>query len=318
MNATLEYVGVDVSKERLDVALLGEREPRLVQLPNTLLGFDELTLLCRKHPIKRIVLEATGGYEKPVARALAAAELPVVVVNPRQVRDFARALGRLAKTDRIDATVLALFARAVQPEIRPFPAEKAVELQEKLSRHRQLVQLRTAEENRLAHAQTETVRASIQSLLAVIETQLREIDADTDRLIRESPIWREQEALLHSVPGVGPQTTRALLAELPELGQCSRQQIAFLVGVAPLNRDSGTMRGTRTIWGGRAHVRHALYMATLVAARCNPIIREHYQHLIALGKKKKIALVACMRKLLSILNAMLRDHKPWTLHPKTS
>jgi len=318
MNTTLEYVGVDVSKDCLDVALLGEGEPLLVQRPNALPGFDELVLLCRKHSIKRIVLEATGGYEKPVARALAAAGLPVVVVNPRQVRDFARALGRLAKTDRIDAVVLAMFARAVRPEIRPFPAEKAAELQEKLARHRQLVQLHTAEENRLAHAQTEAVRASIQSVLTLVEKQLQEIDADSDRLIRESPVWREQETLLYTVPGVGPQTARALLAELPELGQCSRQQVAFLVGVAPLNRDSGTMRGARTIWGGRAHVRQALYMATLVATRCNPILREHYQHLLGLGKKKKVALVACMRKLLCTLNAMLRDHKPWKYQPKTT
>lgn len=311
MSTTQSFAGVDVSKDQLEAAFVGEGQPLVQQLPNALGGFDQLVDLCRKHSVQRIVVEATGGYERAVVVALAAAELPVVVVNPRQVRDFARALGRLAKTDRIDAIVLAMFARAIQPEVRPLGDEKTAELQEKLARHRQLVHLHTAEHNRLEHAQTEAVRKSIESLLALIETQLKQLDDDMDHLIRQSPLWREKEDLLRSVPGIGPQTARALLAELPELGTCSRQQIAFLVGVAPLNRDSGTLRGTRTIWGGRAPVRQALYMATLVATRYNPVIQKHYQHLLQLGKKKKVALVACMRKLLCIVNAMLRDQKPW-------
>lgn len=316
MNTIAWFAGVDVSKDTLDVALLGEKA-EVVQLSNASGGFAKLIALCRKHAVRRIVLEATGGYERAVAAELAAARLPVAVVNPRQVRDFARATGRLAKTDRIDAVVLALFARAIEPELRPLPDEKAAELREKLARHRQLVQLRTAEENRLSHAQSPAVRRSIQTVLEVIRRQLEQLDRETGELIRQSPVWRAKEDLLRSVPGIGPQTARTLLGELPELGRCSRQQIAFLVGVAPLNRDSGVRRGTRAIWGGRAHVRQALYMATLVATRYNPIIRQRYHRLLRGGKKKKVALVACMRKLLTILNAMLRDHQPWKIQPDT-
>jgi transposase len=316
MNTTGWFGGIDVSKDQLEVGLIGDQQ-MVVTVPNAPAGFAEVIALCRKYSVQLIVLEATGGYERPVVAELAAARLPVVVVNPRQVRDFARAMNRLAKTDRIDAIVLAMFARLIQPKVRPLPDEKAAELQEKLARHRQLVQIRSAEQNRLAHAQTRAVRNSIQVVLEVIGKQLDQLDQDTDALIRESPVWCEKENLLRTVPGIGPHTARALVADLPELGRCSRQQIAFLVGVAPLNRDSGTMRGTRTIWGGRAQVRQALYMATLVATRHNPMIQKHYQHLLQLGKKKKVALVACMRKLLCILNAMLRDHQPWELAPNT-
>jgi len=305
------FVGIDVAKESLEVAFLRGEEEVVLQLPNAPDGWAALVTACRERPAERIVLEATGGYERRVTAELMTAGLPVVVINPRQARDFARATGRLAKTDRLDARALARFGEAIRPALRPLPDEKAAELQEKLSRHRQLIQMRTAENNRLGHARSKRVRESIQSLLEVIDRQLKELDKDIDQRIEESPAWREKDQLLQSAPGVGPQTARTLLSGLPELGQCSRQQVAFLVGVAPLNRDSGKMRGTRTIHGGRAQVRQALYMATLAATRCNPLIRQHYQHLLQAGKKKKVALVACMRKLLCILNAMLRDHKTW-------
>jgi transposase len=305
------FAGIDVAKDSLDVALVRGDEEIVWQVANTPAGWTELVTACKERAVERIVLEATGGYERRVAAELMAAGLPVVVVNPRQARDFARATGRLAKTDRLDARGLARFAEAIRPPVRPLPDEKAAELQEKLARHRQLIQMRTAESNRLEHARSKPVRNGIQSLLKVVNQQLEELDNDIDQRIEESPAWREKDRLLQSVPGVGPQTARTLLSSLPELGKCSRQEIAFLVGVAPLNRDSGKMRGTRSIYGGRAHVRQALYMATLVATRYNPMIRKHYQHLLQVGKKKKVALVACMRKLLCILNAMLRDQETW-------
>jgi transposase len=311
MSSIAWFAGIDVAKETLEVAFVHGEEEIVGQFSNAPAGWAQLVAACKERSVERIVLEATGGYERRAAAELMAAGLPVVVVNPRQARDFVRATGRLAKTDRLDARGLARFAEAIRPPVRLLPDEKAVELQEKLARHRQLVQMRTAESNRLEHARSKPVRKGIQSLLNVIEQQLQELDKDIDQRIEESPTWREKDRLLQSVPGVGPQTARTLLSNLPELGECSRQQIAFLVGVAPLNRDSGKMRGTRTIYGGRAHVRQALYMATLVATRYNPLIRKHYVHLQQVGKKKKVALVACMRKLLCILNAMLRDHETW-------
>jgi len=241
---------------------------------------------------------------------------PVVVANPRQVRDFARAIGQLAKTDTIDARVLARFAKVIEPEVRTLPDEKSVELQEKLARRDQLVQMRTAENNRLKQAISKAVEKSIQAMLDAIDEQLRSVDDDIDRLIRSSPAWQAKVDLLKGVPGVGEQTARCLVAQLPELGSCSRQKIAALVGVAPINRDSGTMRGRRTTFGGRANVRRMLYMATLVATRHNPVIRAYYQRLVAAGKRKMVALVAAMRKLLVILNAMLRDQKTWAFQPK--
>jgi transposase len=308
MSMPMVFVGVDVSKDTLDIAFVGEETTNLRFL-NSPTGFTDLLKACQSRQIQMIVLEATGGYERPVVAELAAANLPVVVVNPRQVRDFARALGRLAKTDRIDAEVLALFGQSVRPEVRPFNDEKAEELREKLTRHRQLVQLRVAEGNRLAQARVRSVRKSIQAVLQVLDKQIKTLDNDIDRLIRESPVWREKDNLLQSVPGVGPKTSHSLLAYLPELGHCTRRQIALLVGLAPLNRDSGKLRGKRMIWGGRAYARHAIYMATLVATRYNPIIKRYYHRLLQTGKKKKVALIACMRKLLCILNAMLRDQK---------
>ncbi len=312
MSMPIEFVGVDVSKDTLDIAFVGE-ETTALRFLNSPTGFIELLKACQTRSIQLIVLEATGGYERPVVAELAAANLPVVVVNPRQVRDFARAVGRLAKTDRIDAEVLALFGKAVRPEIRPLGDEKSQELREKLTRQRQLVQIRVAEGNRLAQARVRGVRNSIQAVLQVLDKQLKALDDDVDKLVRESPVWREKDNLLQSVLGVGPKTSRSLLAYLPELGHCTRRQIALLVGVAPLNRDSGKLRGKRTIWGGRAYVRHAIYMATLVATRHNPIIKRYYHRLLQTGKKKKVALVACMRKLLCILNALLRDQKSWSL-----
>jgi len=308
---------MDVSKDTLDVAFVRGEEETTWQVSNTPAGWAQLAAACKERSVERIVLEATGGYERRAVAELSAAGLPVVVVNPRQARDFAKATGRLAKTDRLDALGLARFAEAIRPPVRPMPSEKAVELQEKLARHRQLVQMHTAENNRLAHTRSRPVRKSIQAVVKLLEEQLEAIDQDIDERIEECAAWRDKDRILRSVPGVGQHTARTLLGSLPELGHCSRQEIAFLVGVAPLNRDSGKMRGTRAIHGGRGNVRQALYMATLTATRYNPLIREHYQHLLQLGKKKKVALVACMRKLLSILNAMLRDQQTWNLNTPT-
>ena len=311
MSHDLWFGGIDVSKSTLDVAFVRGDEEAISQVANTPEGWNKLIAACKEHPVDRMVLEATGGYERRVVAELMAVGLPVVVINPRQARDFAKATGRLAKTDRLDALGLARFAEAIQPPVRALPDENTTELQEKLARHRQLVQMRTAEGNRLAHATSDAICKSIRAVLKLLDEQIEQLDKDIEQRIEESPAWRNKDRILQSVPGIGSHTSHALLCSLPELGQCTRQQIAFLVGVAPLNRDSGKMRGVRTIFGGRGHVRQALYMATLVASRYNPLIRKHYQHLLQLGKKKKVALVACMRKLLCILNAMLRDRETW-------
>jgi len=302
-------VGIDVCKESLDVDLAPQREPR--HFANTPAGHAGIVKRLSNRTVRVIVIEATGGYERAVVAELAAAGLPVVVINPRQARDFAKATGRLAKTDLIDAAMLADFGLAVQPPQRPLPDAETQQMREKLARRRQIVVMITAETNRLEHITTKAVRHSITSVLKLLEKQLAEIENDLDQHIRQSPIWQEKSELLRSVPGIGPQTSRTLLVQLPELGHCSRQKIAALVGLAPLNRDSGKLRGKRTIWGGRADVRASFYMATLAATRCNPKIRTHYQHLLARGKCKKLALTACMRKLLTILNAMLRDAQAW-------
>jgi transposase len=305
------FGGIDVAKDALDVAFVRGDEEVVSQVSNTPEGWNKLIAACKGHPVDRMVLEATGGYQRRVVAELMAVGLPVVVVNPRQARDFAKATGRLAKTDRLDALGLARFAEAIRPPVRALPDENAAELQEKLARHHQLVQMRTAEGNRLEHATSNAIRKSIYAVLKLLDEQIEKLDKDIEQRIEESPAWHDKDHILQSVPGIGPHTSHTLLCSLPELGQCTRQQIAFLVGVAPLNRDSGKMRGVRTIFGGRGHVRQALYMATLVASRYNPLIRKHYQHLLQLGKKKKVALVACMRKLLCILNAMLRDRETW-------
>lgn len=309
VSPSLVTIGIDVAKDFLDAACFpGELRERFANTPD---GHALLLQLLSRHAVQLIVLEATGGYEQAVVAELAVAGLPVVVVNPRQVRDFARATGQLAKTDQLDALVLARFGHGVRPEIRPLPDENSRQLQELLTRRRQLVQMHTAENNRLQQARGRFVRQSIQSVLRLLQKELDRIDEDLDQAIRNSSVWRETEQLLKSVPGIGDQTARTLIAELPELGRCSRQQVAALVGVAPLNRDSGHFRGRRTTWGGRATVRSALYMAALVATRHNAVIRSFYQRLLAAGKPKKLALTACMHKLLTIFNAMLRTQQPW-------
>ena len=302
-------VGIDVSKDRLDVAFSDDRPAFSVD--NTPEGHARIVQTLKEVSARRIVLEATGRYERVLVAELGAAGLPVVVVNPRQVRNFARATGRLAKTDAIDAKVLALFGALIQPPLRPLNDAQTQAFADLLARRRQLIHMRVAEAQRLAQARDRRVRESIEKVIELLHRQIASIDDDLDRRIQNSPIWKEKEDLLTSVKGVGTTTARTLLAELPELGKASRQEIAALVGVAPFNRDSGRFRGQRMIVGGRAVIRHVLYMATLVATRFNPVIREHYQRLLAKGKRKKVALVACMRKLLTILNAILRTQKPW-------
>jgi transposase len=258
-----------------------------------------------------IVLEATGGFETVVAAGLAAADLPLAVVNPRQIRDFARATGRLAKTDPIDAAVIAHFAEAVRPEARPVASEEARALGELVARRRQLIEMMTAERNRRRQLTMRRLVKSVDRVLATLQRQLTEIEADIDDAIRGTPAWREKEDLLISTPGVGPNVARTLIAELPELGRLDRHQAAALVGVAPFNRDSGKLRGRRCIGGGRAVVRAALYMSVLVAIRRNLPLAATYHRLRAAGKPAKVAIVACMRKLITILNAILRDKQPW-------
>jgi transposase len=258
-----------------------------------------------------IAIEATGGYETVVASALAAAQLPLAVVNPRQIRDFARATGKLAKTDRLDAAAIAHFAEAIRPPARPIADAQALALGELVARRRQVIEMMVAERNRRRMASQRRVIRAIERHLALLQAELSELEGDIDDAIRNSPAWQADADLLQSVPGVGPATLRTLIAELPELGHLTRRKIAALVGVAPINRDSGMLRGRRSIAGGRPAVRTALYMAALVASRKNPIIAAHYQKLRAAGKTGKQALTACMRKLIVTLNAILRDRKPW-------
>lgn len=304
-------IGIDISKDRLDVACLPTSVQLLSSFDNDPNGHARLIASINALSPRLVVLESTGGYQRVLVAALAAAGLPVVVVNPRQVRDFARALGILAKTDAIDAMVIARFGEQVNPTLRPIPDAESAALTDLLTRRRQLVELRTAESNRLAQAVTSRIKSSIRAILVAIEKQIESIDDDLDEHIKRSPAWKEKEDLLTGVPGIGKLTARTLLACLPELGDASRQSIAALVGVAPINRDSGMMRGKRTTWGGRKVVRSALYMAALVATRYNPVLKTHYTKLVAAGKAKKLALIACTRKLLVILNAMLRNKTPW-------
>jgi transposase len=302
------FVGVDVSKDRLDVAVHPETSSWSV--PNDEAGIKDLVQrLLPLHPAC-VVLEATGGYEMPAVGALAGAGLPVVAVNPRQTRDFAKAAGLLAKTDRIDAAALARFAEAMKPEIRPIPDAAAQELGALTVRRRQVVQMLTAEKNRRQIA-PKRLHKEIDRHVAWLLEALRRLDDELQNLIRNSPVWREKDDLLQSVKGIGPKTSALLIAELPELGRLDRWQIAKLAGVAPMNRDSGRYRGQRHIQGGRATVRSALYMATLTAIRRNPVIAAFYRRLRDDGKKFKVAMTACMRKLLVRLNAMLRDRVPW-------
>jgi transposase len=313
------FVGIDVAKAELVVAVHPSHERWTVANDERGVG----TLVARLVALAPtlIVLEATGGYERLGVAALGAAELPVVVANPRQVRDFARATGQLAKTDRLDADLLARFAERVRPAIRPLPTAEAQELDALLTRRRQLIEMLSAERNRLGQVfgkGQRLVKKSLKAHITYLEREVRMADRDLDDAVRHSPLWREQDDLLQSVPGVGPVLSRTLLAALPELGRLSRREIAKLAGIAPLSRDSGAMRGRRVVQGGRAAVRAVLYMGALVAARRNPVIRAFYLRLVAAGKPKKLALVACMRKLLTILNIMLRTKTPWRVDSPTT
>lgn len=301
------FSGIDVSKERLDIALSDGRQWSCANREG---DFQELIEKLRDVAVALIVLEASGGYEGSVVASLCAAGLPVVVVNARQVRDFAKACGRLAKTDRIDAMVLAQFAQKIQPELRPLKDEQTRALEALLQRRRQIIGMLTAERQRLSIAAV-NVRTDIREHINFLVKRLKEVDRDLDEQIRNTPLWREREELFKPVRGIGPQTLRTLCASLPELGQLNRRKIAALVGVAPYNCDSGTFSGQRRCWGGRADVRTALYMATVSAVRFNPVIRAFYQRLVQAGKAKKLALTACMRKLVTILNAMVRNRTQW-------
>ena len=308
------FVGIDVAKAELVVSVLPSAQRFAVT--NDEVGVRTLVERLRPVAPQLVVLEATGGYELLAVAALAAAALPVVVVNPRQVRDFAKATGQLAKTDRIDADILARFADVVRPEVRIIPDAAAHELDALLTRRRQLLEMLQAERNRVGQVfgtGKKQVRKSLKSHITFLERELRTTDTELGEMVRQSPVWRERDELLRSVPGVGPVLSRTLLADLPELGRLSRRAVAKLVGVAPLSRDSGTMRGRRFVQGGRAAVRGVLYMAALVATRRNLIIREFYLRLVAAGKPKKLALVACMRKLLTILNTMVRTNTTWSV-----
>lgn len=308
-------VGIDVSKDHLDVALRREEEVQTSRFANSSEGRQALARRLSEadseQSLERVVLESTGGYERLASAALAAAGLPVAVVNPRQVRDFAKATGRLAKTDEIDASVLALFAERIRPDVRPLPSASQKAFSALVTRRRQIQEMKTAEQNRLQTAPSEAVRSDIEAHLRFLSERLEETKRSLNEAVEESPLWREQEQLLCSAPGVGKTTAHVLLAELPELGEASRQEIAKLAGVAPLNCDSGRMRGRRSTWGGRASVRSALYMAALTATRHNRKIRGFYHRLLGRGKAKKVALVACMRKLLVILNAMVKNGTAW-------
>jgi len=306
------YVGIDVAKASLDVVVHGTGQHW--SFANSDADIAKLVARLAALPASLVVLEATGGLETAVAAALAAARLPTRIINPRQIRDHARSMGQLAKTDRLDAQAIAHYAAVVRPEPRPLPDEQAAELGGLIARRRQVIKMLTAEKNRKATA-VKRVQQGIQTHIDCLNRELADINRSLSDEIRNSPLWREKDGLLRSVPGVGPTLSATLLADLPELGTLNRRRIAALVGVAPLSRDSGTMRGRRTVWGGRAHIRTVLYMATVAATRYNPAIRSFYQRLCAAGKARKVALTACMRKLLTILNAMLQHGKVWSTAP---
>jgi transposase len=303
-----EFVGIDVCKGALDIATYASNKKW--HFLNNEAGIGQLIKTLKELSPALVVMESTGGYEAPMAYALYKVGIPCAVVNPREVRDFARATKKLAKTDTIDARILAHFAAAIKPEPRPLPDEQAQELGAILARRRQITEMLTAEKNRM-HTARKQVRVSIQAHIDYLEAELSQLNSNLQGRIEESPVQQEKYHLLQSVPGVGPNLSATLLVELPELGSLNRRQIAALVGVAPINHDSGIRRGKRSIWGGRPQVRTALYMAALVATRFNPVISEFYIRLCALGKAKKVALVACMRKLLVILNSMLKHRVPW-------
>jgi len=308
MEPPLVFVGIDVAKAHLDVAVRPTGESWRV--PNDPAGIAELVARLAVQRPTLLVVEATGGLEVPLTAAVAAAGLAITVVNPRQVRDFAKAVGQLAKTDALDAQLLARFAEVVRPTPRPLPAPDAQALAALVTRRTQLVGMLVAEQQRRGTT-LPALRPRLDAHLRWLQAEREALDRELERTLRQSPLWREQEDLLRSVPGIGPVVSATLLADLPELGKLTRKQIAALVGVAPLNRDSGRLRGRRHIWGGRARVRAALYMGTLVAVQHNPVLRPFYERLLAAGKPKKVALTACMHKLLLILNALLRDGVGW-------
>jgi len=308
MSSRTLFVGIDVSKDTLDVAVRPTAETW--QVANEAAEISTLVAQLEAMAPALVVLEATGGFEGPLLAALAVAAVPVVRANPRQVRAFAQVVGILAKTDRIDARVLAHFAEAVTPVPRPLPDAATQELRALLLRRRQVVEMLTAERNRLGMAPPR-IHQAIQQHIAWLEGQLASLDDDLTQAIQQSAVGQATEAVLQSIPGVGPVPSRTLLGQVPELGTLGCKQIAALVGVAPFNCDSGTMRGRRRVWGGRAEVRAVLSMSTLVATRYNPVIKAFYARLLAAGKRKKVALTACMHKLLTIMNAMVRDMTPW-------
>jgi transposase len=303
------FIGIDISKTQMDVAIWDCEETWEIQ--NDAEGWQELVEKAKELNPSLIVVEASGGIEQPIVAELYLEKLPIAIVNPTRVRSFARSTGQLAKTDKLDARLIAHFAQAIRPLVRPLRTAEQDHLNAMVTRRRQVVQMLTAEKNRRSTTYS-TLSTRLQQHIEWLEAELKELDEEIEQYIQESPSWRKNAGLLRSVPGVGPVTASTLLAELPELGTRNRQQIAALVGVAPLNRDSGKMRGKRRVFGGRAPVRRALYMATLVATKANPIIRTFYEHLLAQGKEKKVALTACMRKLLVILNSMIRNQQSWS------
>jgi transposase len=302
------FIGIDVSKDRLDVAVAPSGES--MGFANSEDGIVLLADFIKPRDPALVLFEATGGWEMNAVRHLAAQRLPLVVLNPRQVRDFAKATGQLAKTDTIDARILARFGEAVRPEVRPLKPVELRKLEALNTRRRQIVEMITAEQNRLVSA-PEWVRPDIEELLEILKKRLAAINRDLNKLIRKSPLWREKDKILQSFPGVGPVMAATMIADLPELGTLNRREISALVGVAPLNCDSGTYKGKRRTWGGRAAIRSVLYMCALTAIRHNPVIREFYQRLRRAGKLPKVALTACMRKILVILNAMMRSGNCW-------
>jgi transposase len=306
-------VGIDVSKRELSSAVYPSDEQWTSGTDSA--GLEGLVARLRELQPTLIVMEATGGYEGPVAAACATAGLPVAIINPRQVRAFAQALGRTAKTDAIDARVLALFGARVQPPVRPLPTADTNGLAELVARRRQLLEMLGAERHRLEHSATGPVARDLRNHIRWLQKRVDDVDTEINGRIQRSPVWRVHDDLLRSVPGIGPAVSRTLLAELPELGTLDRRAIAALVGVAPFNCDSGQFRGRRMIWGGRPSVRAALYMAALVATRHNPVLARFYQRLKAAGKPGKVALVAVMRRLLTIVNAMIKNQSAWRPEP---
>lgn len=313
ITAETVFVGIDVAKAHVDVHIHPTNEA--FRVPRDATGLDHLVDRLRQFPPNLVVLEATGGFEQVVTATLAGAGLPVVIINPRQIRDFARATGRLAKNDRLDAEIIARFAAAIRPQVRALPDEATQGFAELAARRRQLVEMISAESMRSKQAVHRKVQKQLGAHILWLNKELTRLDADLDETVRGSPLWRGREELLVSVPCVGRTVARTLLADLPELGSLDRRQIAALVGLAPFAHDSGAHRGQRHIRGGRSTVRAKLYMAAWVGCRHNPVLRRFYERLVAAGKSRKVALVACMHKLLTILNAMIRENKPWHVEP---